>query len=368
MSLSCIHTRAGCSITDASGSIRPCCKYGELPGLPTIFTESNLNDYLGSKAYKRLRSQLDSGSFPSGCSSCSRMESAGLQSRRQYTAEFYSGTRVDRGLVDLEIGLDYTCNMMCRSCGAGASSRWGAAGSVLDQFDAEGIPRQPSVAYRSYADRFREVAAATDFSAVRHCKIEGGEPFYSRNLAPFLKRLAATARRPDGLALNIFTNASVFPDADVLDLLRRFNTSITFSLDAVGDLAEVIRWGVPWQVVADNVARWVEFAEFNTIVCTTVSIQNCNQLAPLIEFCAGLNLEMDFSELMHPNYLSMYGLPMATRQGWCQGVPVLDRLLTADISVEPEFERLRRSIQILDQYQGVSFAAANPEMARLIGL
>lgn len=368
MSLSCIHSRAGCSITDGSGNIRPCCKFSRPQDLPDIFSVDSLNQYLDLDPYVGIRRSLDAGVFPSGCSSCETMESAGLQSRRLYTESLYGDRPPAGGLVDLEIGLDYTCNMMCRSCGAGASSRWGAADSVLSEFDRLEIPSQARSDYGAYARRFRELLAGTDLSAVRHCKIEGGEPFYSRNLEGFLTQLADHAQDPRRVQLNIFTNGSVFPSARVLDLLDRFDTSITFSLDAVGDLAECVRWGVPWSVVEANLRRWRALDRWDPVTCTTVSILTANAIGSLVEFCAGIDLRMDFSELTNPRYLSMYQLDLETRSRWRLGIPEFDRLLMADIHYEPEFERLRESTRILDQYQGVDFARVNPEIARLVGL
>jgi len=368
MSLSCIHSRAGCSIVEGSGNIRPCCKFSDPNSTTDIFSVNSLNEYLDLAPYVQVRDSLDSGVFPPGCVSCNTIESAGLRSRRLETQDLYGVNPPGSGLVDLEIGLDYTCNMMCRSCGAGASSRWGAAADVLAEFERLDIPTQRQYNYSAYAERFRTVLNNTDLSSVRHCKIEGGEPFYSKNLGGFLTRLADHAEDTSRVTVNIFTNGSVFPPQSTLDLLDQFDTRITFSLDAVGLLATVMRWGVPWEVVEENIRRWCALDCYRPIVCPTVGILNVNRIGSLVEFCDALGLRMDFSELTNPRYLSMYQLDLETRKRWCLGIPKFDGLLMADIHYEPEFERLRDSTRILDQYQGVSFSEANPEIAQLVGM
>jgi hypothetical protein len=75
---------------------------------------------------------------------------------------------------------------------------------------------------------------------------------------------------------------------------------------------------------------------------------------------------MSFSELTHPEYLSMYQLPMELRKQWANGITNFDELLLADINFKPQLKKLLNSMQILDNYQGIDFAAANTEMTGII--
>jgi hypothetical protein len=60
----------------------------------------------------------------------------------------------------------------------------------------------------------------------------------------------------------------------------------------------------------------------------------------------------------------MYQLPLSIREQWKDDTKkyTFNEFLLADITVTPELEKFKKSIEILDNYQGVQFALANPEM------
>jgi MoaA/NifB/PqqE/SkfB family radical SAM enzyme len=271
---------------------------------------------------------------------------------------------------DLEIALDYTCNMMCRMCNPGASSKWNIAQSVIKQFAEHSIDLDGNNQYRSYQDQLRSVLDNTDLSHARIVKVEGGEPFYAKNLEWFLDKLDREVVDRSNLYINIFTNGSIFPSVKILEKLAKLNAAIIFSIDAVGELASTIRWGVDWDTIADNIRKWRKFADANPNMSLqtniTVSLLNVNRLEPLITFCNELNIDINFSELTFPNYLSIYQLPKAVRQRWTYDDDRLNAMIMADVAIEQEFNKFIASVNILDAYQGYSFETVNSEMYQLI--
>lgn len=369
MSHSCVHSHVGVSLVDASGKLRPCCKFKSGWSIPTIFDVDTLDGLHARNEYTQLQSALDSDVWPTPCRVCERNESVGIESRRQFTDRMY--TKHDlytaNHIQDLEISLDYTCNMMCRMCAPGASSKWGAATSVIKKFNELGIELDTHTEYKSYQDQFYKVFSNTDLSHARHVKLEGGEPFYARHFEWFLDKLDREVIDKSKLYLNITTNGSVYPNKDILDKLAKFNTTIAFSIDAYGALADCLRWGVQWNQIEQNIHQWQQHQDkFNLFTNITVSILNVNMMMPLITFCDSIKLRMSFSELTHPEYLSMYQLPLELRKSWANGIANFDELLLADIKFEPQFKKLIDSTHILDNYQGISFAEVNPEMTGII--
>jgi len=365
----CVHSQTGVSIVDARGGIRPCCKFANSQLLPTIFDVDSLNGMHYKEPYSSIKNDLNHGKFPHGCKSCERSEQAGLQSRRQFTNKMFGKHDLFKPtyIQDLEISLDYTCNMMCRICNPSASSKWGSAKTVIEQFQDNDIKIDNNTDYRTYQDRFRQVFENTDLSRASHVKLEGGEPFYAKNFEWFLDKLDREVIDKEKLFLNITTNGSVYPDKKIIEKLKKFNkwTTIAFSLDAADDLADCIRWGVPWKQIADNVRRFKQDG-FHCLASCTVSILNFNRLHSLMEFCDTNNIRISFSELTDPRYLSMYQLPIETRQQYLTGKTSLDRIINADINIESEFDKLYKSIIILDDYQKIKFGDVNPEIWELI--
>jgi len=319
--------------------------------------------------YTKLQSALATDAWPAPCRVCERSEATGIESRRQFTNQMFTehDLYIAGHIQDLEISLDYTCNMMCRMCAPGASSKWGAATNVIKQFKDAGIELDTHTEYKSYQEQFYKVFSNTDLSHARHLKIEGGEPFYAKHFEWFLDKLDREVIDKSKLFLNITTNGSVYPSKELLEKLAKFDTTITFSIDAYGALADCLRWGVKWELVETNIRKWMQHRDqFNFITNVTVSILNVNMMTPLINFCNSINLRMSFSELTHPEYLSMYQLPMELRKQWANGITNFDELLLADINFKPQLKKLLNSMQILDDYQGIDFAAANTEMTGII--
>ena len=369
MSHTCIHSHVGVSLVDATGKLRPCCKFKSGWNIPTIFDVDTLDALHTRSEYTQLQTALATDTWPAPCRVCERSEATGIESRRQFTNRMFNEhDLLTAGHVqDLEISLDYTCNMMCRMCAPGASSKWGAAHSVIEEYKANGIELDTANEYKSYQDRFYHVFSNTDLSRARHVKLEGGEPFYAKHFEWFLDKLDREVIDKDKLFLNITTNGSVFPDENVLAKLAKFNTTIAFSIDAYGALASCLRWGVDWDLIEANIRKWMEHSDsFNLFTNITVSILNVNMMHQLVEFCNSIGLRMSFSELTHPEYLSMYQLPLDIRKQWANGIANFDELLLADITFEPQFDKLLKSIKILDRYQQNDFVLVNAEMYSII--
>jgi molybdenum cofactor biosynthesis enzyme MoaA len=373
---SCIHTYSGISIARLNGTIQPCCKYQTSKDTPTIFDVDSLNDIHSSKYYKNLQQQLDSGIFPPGCIQCQTDEAVGITSTRQHTEQviFDNAERFKKNNIqDLEIGLDFTCNMMCRMCGASASSKWGQAKTVQALFKKHELPYDSAdnlKKYRNYQSQFFKIFENTNLSEVIHIRLEGGEPFYSKNINWFIDKLDQEVKNKNNLVLSIFTNCSIFPSTDLLEKLKKFHLNITFSLDAIGELAETIRWGASWTSIETNVQLWKSFADDNKNVqlstSTTVSLLNVNAIDDLIEFCNSNSIKMFINHLTMPEYLSIYQLPVEVRKQWLNGNDRFNELLLADIKTPQQFDKFLKSVEILDQYQQKSFALNNSEIYNLI--
>ncbi len=373
MSKKCIHTYVGVSLTETSGKINPCCIFQQ-GQLPTIFDVETLNNLHSLPAYTSIQKKLENDVEIPECIRCQSHEKLGIKSKREHSNKMFSDETLKHGYVqDLEIALDYTCNMMCRMCSPFASSKWGAAQEVLskyEEYDIEHYNFNKKV-YKQYQDRFYKVFSNTNFKHVEHLKIEGGEPFYAKNFEWFLDKLYNESADRSKVKLNIFSNGSIFPNKNILKKLESFNTSITFSLDAYSDLATVIRYGVPWKTVERSVKKWTDFVKSNNIdLCTntTLSILNINKITPLADFCKDLGIDLNYNDLHYPNYLSMYQLPLLIREQWKDDSKkhTFNNFLLADVTVKQEFDKFNKSMEILDSYQKVSFKVANSEMYNII--
>lgn len=369
MSLSCIHTKVGISLVEVDGFVKPCCVHRDDKHTLSIWDIDRFEQVLDSGTHLNSRTMLESGQWPSNCIKCANQEASSITSRRMETNLIFGspGRQLKEGKIqDLEISLDYTCNMMCRICNPLSSSRWGAAGSVVSEMIAEDLlsnRKMPS--YSDYARRFKHVMENTDLSHARVIKIEGGEPFYSKNLDWFLDKVSKEVINKDALSVRIFTNGSIFPNDDLLCKLITLNPIITFSIDGIGRLANTTRWGVNWDDIDANIQKWRSVASSNQNVTLnsniTISMLNVNKASEIAGYCTANDIMVSFSFLVNPEYLSIYQLSKECRQRWMlDGFDGFNSGLMANRLFDNQFDRMLQHIEILDRYQGMRFADANP--------
>jgi hypothetical protein len=380
---SCVHSKVGISLQDTNGVLFPCCKYndsGNKNRLPTIYDIDSLDSLHHRSEYSNLRAEIENDLKPSPCNRCWKMEENGLRSKRQDTNHIYDRMGIEDGYIqDMEIALDFTCNMMCRICGPHSSSKWGAATTVLEKLMERGIDNGNHMdrGTLEYQSNFKRVMDNTDLSKARVIKVLGGEPFYSKNLAWFVDKLHDEIDDSSKLNLNIFTNNSIFPSDQMLKKLLRFKSlTITSSIDAVGDLASVIRWGIPWSTIESNCKRWGELQRecdnLSLITCSTISLLNVNKVQDLLDFGNRYEFWIGLSYLDTPSYLSAHMVPRDIRERWIlphtsngkwkEQVDMHNEFLLSDIVDANLFGKFIESVQILDAYQKCDFKMVNREM------
>jgi len=375
----CAHTQIGVAVVDSVGNLRPCCRSRTFNWndnkLPTIFEVDSLNELHKQKPYVNMRKELSQDIFPSICVECEIEENEGsIVSRRQMTNElFKNGLYVENTIQDLEISLDFTCNMMCRMCNPGQSSKWGAAKDLIKELNKHEMVidlDQTNTEYRSYQEQMKYVLSNTDLSHLRFIKIEGGEPFYSKNFEWFLDKLHDEVIEPDKLEMMIITNGSVYPNKRVMDKLKGFpNLIISFSIDGIEELAECLRWGVGWEIIDSNIRKFKKHKELGELRITTncvISILNFNKMKPLIKYLNDMDIDIGFTQLCEPNYLSMYQLPKDIRVQYLTGNHQIDDMLSADINIEPDFKRTLKHIELLDDHTNHKFDLVNKESLDII--
>jgi len=267
------------------GHIKPCCyfknlgpnwKYWQVDS--SIFNISSLDDVVDSYEWNNFVSPNPH------CEYCIKEEMNNIRSLRQYWNETIESDT--NKLQHLELALDFTCNMMCRICGPRQSSKWNVSPVLNDIKELIGSDSDDFVNYiktkgsREYTENIKRVLSNSDLSHLKEVKLVGGEPLYSKSLPWFINLLKKQEHWKD-IKITLITNGSILPSKELFDGFKQ--VEIDVSLDAVGDLATVTRMKVPWEIIDANMIEMTKL--YKVSVHTTVSILNCNQIEPLIEYC-----------------------------------------------------------------------------------
>lgn len=380
--LHCVNTHNKVNIVNNIGFVTPCCDYHP-PMFQSIKLEDiqSLNEALTHSAFQNIRNRLNDGEKIEDCKVCWDLEKVNLPSRRSYANKDlnYKSTVLE----ELEVALDFTCNMMCRICGPYHSSKWSAATDVLEKIHKLDVESNDNlirfnVSASDYQTKFSKILENSDLKDLKLISIVGGEPFYSKNFEPLIDKLDREVDLKN-LDFTISTNASIFPSDNIIEkLLKMKKLNIRLSIDAIGDLASVIRHGVDWAIVEQNIIKWRDLRNNNVgkidlkLHCT-LSLLNINALQSLTEFCDLHNIHFSCVALNFPDYLSIYQLPVSIRQKYQvhavgpirQSYTYINRILSANIVVENKLSKFLSTCTILDDYQGNSFKDVNPEIYQL---
>ena len=352
------------------GHIKPCCyfknlgphwKYWQLDS--NIYNINSLDDIVDSYEWNNFVSPNPH------CEYCIIEEASNIPSLRQYWNETISSDT--NKLQHLELALDFTCNMMCRMCGPRQSSKWNSSPVLKNMKEEVGVAEADADIYiktkgsKEYTKNVKRILSNSDLSDLKEVKLVGGEPLYSKNLPWFINLLKKQEHWKD-IKIIIITNGSILPSKD---LFEGFNcVEIDVSIDSIGNLATVTRMKVPWETVDANIREMIKLYEVH--IHTTVSLLNCNQMQPLINYRHNLNIsphDHTFSMLHGPKHLLLDLIPKEYRDKWITTHPRVNHMLEMEHHENPdEAYRFLKAIEILDAESEMPYRDVNPEIVEIM--
>jgi len=373
--LVCSYQTNHIAITQPEGKITPCCHFSNNPyphwDEVNLNTIKSLNNLHSSYRWFDLRETLGEGIKYEGCENCWIAEEYGYESKRQYYNLLNTGDKLE----DLEIAFDFSCNFMCRSCRPGISSTWDKVDvSILKEFEKD---HYEPLKIDNYRDKIKTIIENTDLTNLKRLSVVGGEPFLSPTFEWFLKRI------PQKLQIKITTNGSVFPSKNILHLLNRHDVFLDISIDSIGKLAEVMRYGAPWKLIDKNIKKFLN-TDFFVKFCCLISIMNINKLDEVVKYARKNNVPVTPYYLNWPYHLRSNIIPFDMRKEWKINLPKKVKNLKF-MGVEKEYDDVKefnsiilnkeqsenkllefvRSTHLLDRVQKNNFSKVNSEIWNL---
>ena len=319
------------------------------------------------------------------CATCIHEEKGGVSSLRNHwnlqipnkiPLEHHKGKYA---IQSLELAFDNTCNMMCRICNPGQSSKWSAS-PILPElrqniFDSIYWP-VPNNDTKSYRKNLKRVLSNTNLSFLRHVLLVGGEPLYTKALPWFINLLKE--KRPNDwqiIRITCVTNGGLMPDPD---LFRGFDIKFQISIDGIGDLQTASRLKIPWETIDKNIRAMNELYKIS--IHSTISILNVNKIAELMLYCDNLNIPHCMAMLHDPIYYRLDNVPEEHRIRWLKtfqpmhthaqhwqdrwhwvklGMSYLEMPYQENPKAVKEF---LAAIKITDKESTIPFADTNPEI------
>lgn len=269
---------------DQYGRFRPCCIWQGYKHADEHlnFNSHSIQEYLDSEFKANLISTLESDQWPGGCALCKRVENNNTMSLR---------TERVRLIKDMEIKFGNLCNLGCYMCTSDKSSLLHK--TYLDMIDTglgdarieeevEDLDAKFSKFPVQWYNRPEKLSELAQYAATRErIRFTGGEPTVNTYLKRFLEELSTLNT---DIVLRITTNGMSMSDS-LLALFARFkHVQLTFSIDAVGEFNEYLRFPSNWKKIQKNVERASTLPNVEFEINTVVSYLNVHCLDDIIEW------------------------------------------------------------------------------------
>ena len=249
----CYEIYKNLSIWSKNGKLNygPCSFYSEYIKSTDNF---ELDKVWNSAEHNRLKQLINENKPIPGCSACYKAELAGLESRRQGAAKLFENFFNDNNInlsgpqsIDYSVG--NLCNLKCTTCGPENSTAWiPDYQQIYPTFNIEPLKYQKNNQIEVTDPALLKNIINVHFHG-------GGEPLLVDNHINLLKEI----KQVKGLAdVHVFynTNGTIKPSAELLDLWNECRlVELYFSIDAVGERFNYLRYGADWQEVQNNL-QW----------------------------------------------------------------------------------------------------------------
>ena len=283
----------------------------------------SLDEWLQNPYLEDVKSAFAQDQPHPGCHSCWQKEFAGAQSLRQLQANEYKiiGAKPQQSkLLNVEAAVGNLCNLSCVMCNEHNSS------AILAE------NRQLGIAMADQRDFSWSESAFENLQHILNCQpqvvnLRGGEPMYNKRILELIENFPSD--KLNNTLLHLTTNATTWT-VPWQQALSKFKTvRMMLSVDAVGNLAEYIRYPCKFDQVEHNIKQIMKCTNVKPVIHTTVQNLNIMYIGEVIAWAKNMNIYLMLDSLVHPNYLEITNLPPAVKQ---QAIDYLSDLLAQELA------------------------------------
>lgn len=314
-----------------------------------------------------LRNQNQQQKLPLDyCSKCLVQESSNKKSMRQGYLDTHGDITYDASIQYLDINIDQTCNLACVTCGPDFSTTWRNELKIKNQ------------AARPNLDEFFQFKLKNlDLSQLQEVRFWGGEPFLTLTHKKILEYIKSRID-PGQIRLMYNTNGTQQIDQSTKQLIEQFKFArISFSIDAIGQQFEYLRYPAKWAQVEQTLMWWQKNLPHNSMLALTVtaSILNVLDLDSVFDWhkdhfsksVFGDDIEIyvhqafgEYGLESMPDSMTQYFKSMPDYcQSWIQQLSILGKH-------KNNLARVIENIQRNDQRRGLNLTTVFPKVADFI--
>jgi len=272
-----IVSNGGCSIpwlhTEINlqtNQVKPCCKYTKPIGLPENFIK-----VWNNAEYNALRESMKQHVLPTECEACAVPDNT--FSYKDFKNSAYTGmfNPVPSTPVAFNFALKNVCNLACRMCHPGSSSRLGEVSNrspYLKKF----------YSFTESNNKFDLGKLEGSFKEAQILTITGGEPLIDEDCFDLISMVANESTK--FRQVNFSTNMTKI-NQRLIDLLNTLPVKVNFnvSIDGPHHVHNYIRYGCDLDQVISNLKFLRKNYKFSYGINSTISALNVGYIPELLE-------------------------------------------------------------------------------------
>ena len=293
-----------------------------------------LREWFNSDPVKQLRRDILSDTPTDVCSRCYHEELVGGTSRRVRSNQksviftktaFHSSFEQSPGHrhftedgvtdtlpIDLHIDLGNYCNLACKMCWSGASSR------IATQYVRWGYEDHRQYLGNDWTQDKDVWSKLLDelvtIPNLKNIHFMGGETLLTKKLEEFVD-VMITHKKFD-LCFSFVTNGTVF-NGSLMEKLKQFaRVGIEVSIETTTKHNDYIRQGTDTDLVLANIKKYQEFCNGTTITITirpAISALSVGYYDTLLDYCINNKFMIKSLLVTNPAYLNVNVLPMTVK-------------------------------------------------------
>jgi len=319
--------------------------------------------------WQSLREKMINGEQIPGCARCHRKESIGVFSQRRGLISIY-GKPIDIELDYFDINFGNLCNMKCRMCHSGNSSRW-----MADDLKIKG-KTHPHIR-RSAND------ILADWSKIHKLRFIGGEPMLEQEqIIKILEQVINAQQTLSKITVYIQSNGTVDLIPKLKELLFQCeHVEMSISFDGIGLINDYQRTGGTWSKIAERAKLYDSWSskQWRQCIASSIGIFTIDGYIDLVDWVS-LNLPNSYHEVQaidYPIEQSVRNLPTYYKQELINKItlwnptatntrlkPVVLQMLNED--PKATLEQVKSHIEILDQLRQETLKDVNIKLYNAI--
>lgn len=350
---------------EPNGEIKPCCLWTPVNIRFSNIKQTSINQYWNSKSLNGVRKDMLNGIRLKECVRCYENELHNLPSYRtisndhsdidkiieNYNEDDFPSTNITR----LHVSFNNICNIKCRTCWHGSSSKWFSESPVVNS----------KVIYADNKDGSLLKQITQYLPQVESIYFAGGEPLVWPEIYSVFDELIRLNKTDVIIHYNTNATKININKWKSLDYWKQFsNVNLLLSVDSIKGVNDIIRDGANWDIIIKNVrAVKDKCPNVNIKLNPTVSLLNILQLCELHKTWIELGLinpqDLNINILKNDDYYRIDVLPYDIK---LKVIDIINDHINYLLSIQEE----TLILEVINQYKSVITFMMKTDLSKLI--